>query len=141
MFLDDFHTFLLKHSGMTGKIIDYVITNDASEPPFSTTYQSNTDPLLRTLSIVTAPVCLTILAAEFFLGAIVIAFKSLFELVKDGPETAKQSAKMACGCLLMIAVSLFAAFVSPVINAADLIGGGVNTLLEQCGDEEYSFCC
>lgn len=141
MFLDDLNAFLLKQSGVTGKIVDLVMADNAKEPVFFAAYQSSADPLFRTLSIVTAPVCLTILAAEFAMVTIVIAFKSLYELITGEPKTAKLSASMICGCLLMMAVSLFALFASPAFNACDLIGGGINTLSEPCNEEEFSYGC
>lgn len=141
MFLDDLNTFFLRHSGVTGKVVDLVMTDNTREPAFFSAYRSGLDPLCRTLSIVTAPVCMALLAAEFFVGAIVFAFKSLFDVFIDGPQKAKKSATMACGCLLMLAVSIFASFLSPLINTLDMIGGGVNTVMEQCGVEESCLGC
>lgn len=140
MFLDDYHAFLIQHSGMTGKIVNILLSENAKEPDFFEPWQSETEPLLKTLSIITAPVCLTILTAEFTLAAVVIAFKSLFELFID-PDKAKSSAGMACSCLLLVTISLLAVFVSPVVNAFDLMGGAVNTVLDQCSEEDNSYSC
>lgn len=137
MFLDDFHQFLIKQSGITGKIVNSFLEPDSQGPAFFKPWESKVDPLIRSVSIFTAPVCITLLAAEFALLSVIIAIKSLFELFMEGPATAKESAIMSANCILVLAISLVCIFASPFVNVVDLIGGGVNLGLQQCDEEDY----
>lgn len=97
-------------------------------------YESPSDVLFRTTSIVTDSVFLAAGTAFFALAAGFYLLKSLANLITANLDDAKENLGEVKDCLLIAPVMLVAAIFSPVINLVDLIGGGVTSL--QQNDEE-----
>lgn len=146
--VDSINSFLLKYSGITGEELKNIMLSDdpdpsgqsfvqSSGPTFFKPYQSISDPFFRAASIVTAPLCLSVLAVEFAMASVILAFKALIDLPREGFAKAKETIKMSASCLMLMTFSLFAVFASPFINAIDLIGGGITTVVRKCTDEEF----
>ncbi|MCL9683854.1 hypothetical protein [Legionella maioricensis] len=131
MTLIEFNQFLLRNSHVTGRVVSNVFENKPSsiKPFFFQRYQSTSDPFYRASSIVSAPICLAVVAVEFAGASILYAIKSALDLATLNPGQAKENGGGAIKLLMAMTAALCIAILSPLINALDLIGGGVNTLL------------
>ena len=91
-------------------------------------FESSSDIFLSALSIISAPILLTLLALDEMLSFIISSIKSIVDLCTSGTDEAKKSGAKAVGHLLNAFKSLLAAAVSPVVNAVDYVGSCVTTL-------------
>ncbi len=141
MTLIEFNQFLLRYSDVTGRLLGNAFEDRPApiKPFFFQPYQSKLDPLCRASSIVTAPVCLSVVAVEFAGASVLFAIKSALDLATFEPTKAKEDGGGSIRLLMAMTAALCTAILSPLINAIDLIGGGVNTLLypDSCS-ENYS---
>jgi hypothetical protein len=95
--------------------------------PFKS-FKSLSETALSALSIVSAPLLLTLLALDEMLSFIVSSLKSIYNFATSKPGEAKELGEEAVGHLLNAFNSLLAAAVSPVVNAVDFAGSCVTTL-------------
>jgi len=91
-------------------------------------FKSLSETALSALSIVSAPLLLTLLALDEMLSFIVSSLKSIYNFATSKPGEAKELGEEAAGHLLNAFKSLLAAAVSPVVNAVDFAGSCVTTL-------------
>ena len=91
-------------------------------------FKSSSDIFLSALSIISAPILLTLLALDEMFSFIISSIKSIVDLCTSGTDEAKKSGAKAVGHLLNAFKSLLAAAVSPVVNAVDFVGSCVTTL-------------
>jgi hypothetical protein len=140
MNLIEFNQFLLRNSHVTGRVLSNVFEDRPSsiKPFFFQPYQSKSDPLYRGSSIVTAPLCLFVVAVEFAGASILFAIKSVMDLATLNPGQAKENGGGSIKLLMAMSAALCMAILSPLINAVDLIGGGVNTLFTDSYAGSYS---
>lgn len=138
---NELDSFLLKNSGVTGEAIKTMkrkiynkFENPLQSSVFFKPYKSAEDPLQRTLSILTAPVCLAILTVKLLAESVYLAFKSLADLAVSDCQTAKATFKGSMRCLLTMLIVFVGAFISPLVNAIDLLGSSVTSLERQCSD-------
>lgn len=101
---------------------------------FSKQYQSVIDPISRVVSIVTAPIILSIYAIEQFLEFILYGLSSLEHYMAPNFLTTltQQSVvdyNLSIAALTNMFVLLSAAIASPIINSIDLIGGGLSSVI------------
>lgn len=138
MTLDEFNQFLASNCGVTKDIIDKAFDGEVLvvKSLFFQPYRSNSDPLFRAASIVTAPVCSSVLAAESALLSLFLAFKSVLNLVMMDTENAKEHFGNSIVFLVTLAITLFAVVASPLINTINLLFGGAATIFQ--GNEEDS---
>lgn len=142
----EFDSFLLNNSGVTGQANKAIKKKiyDEFENPFRSSiffkpWQSKSDPFYKTLSIITAPVCLSILTLKLTLESVFLAFKSIVDLAQSGSKEAKTTFKRSMKCLLGMIIALVSAIVSPLVNIVDLIGSGVSTIAHECTNEGSHF--
>jgi len=91
-------------------------------------FKSLSETALSALSIVSAPLLLTLLALDEMLSFIVSSLKSIYNFATSKPGEAKELGEEAAGHLLNAFKSLLAAAVSPVENPGDFAGSCVTTL-------------
>lgn len=129
MTLQDFNRLLLEGCGLTGTTLYNQVHASPSVPLnslFFRPYKSPVDPLLRTLSLVSAPVGLALYTAECLLGFLIYAGTSLFNAIRCN-EKAGSNLVESVLYLAVAVVSAISAVISPVVNLVDLVGGGVNS--------------
>ncbi len=139
MSLDKFNQFLGNNCGVTKDVIDKALDGElvVIKSLFFQPYRSKSDPWHRAASIVTAPVCSSILAAESALLSIVSGFKSFIDLMMLDPRKAWENIENSAVFSVTMGITLFVAVISPIINAINLLLGGAATLL-QIDSEEHS---
>lgn len=93
-------------------------------------FKSLSETALSALSIVFAPLLLTLLALDEMLSFVVSSLKSIVDLCTSGTDEAKKSGAEAVSHLLNAFKALLAAAVSPVVNTVDFVGSCVTTLTE-----------
>lgn len=128
MSIDDFLDQMIQFSGIPG---DYVYNNYAIKPNgkslFFKRIHSSTEAAWRSLYIVTAPICLLLVATTF-------ASLSLFHLACSAKETclgdfneAQLSLQISFTYLIESCQVLLLSLFSALINTIDLVGGLVNS--------------
>lgn len=100
-------------------------------------FESKTDAALSALSIISAPICLTLLALDEMLSFLK---STLIFTVYQGsePEASKAGAE-ALNHLLEACKSLLLAIVSPVVNTVDVIGRCVASVTQNDGGQGDSY--
>lgn len=93
-------------------------------------FESISDAAFSAFSIISGPICLTLLALDEIVSFIVSSLKSIYNFVSSNPGVAKESGEEAVGHLLSAFDLLFTAAVSPVVNTVDFVGSCVTTLLK-----------
>lgn len=142
--LQEFNQFITEHSGVTTKVIHNILCEDKPKPIqsfFFKPYGSVSDPLNRVTSLITDPVILSIFAIENALGSVFFAGKGLVNLAMWDLEDAKESFGISASGVLLMLANIFAATLSALINAIDLVGGGITSLLEDTSEEGNSPSC
>ncbi|CEG57578.1 hypothetical protein [Legionella fallonii] len=137
--IDKFNQFLGNNCGVTKDVVDKALDGELVKITslFFQPYRSKSDPWHRAASIVTAPVCSSILAAESALLSLLLGCKSIIDLIILDPENAKENMGNSAVFLIAAAITLFVALISPIINGINLVFGGMMTML-QTDREEYS---
>ena len=104
-------------------------------------FESSSDAALSALSIVSAPLLLTLLALDEMLLFIVSSLKSIYNFVSSKPDEAKELGAEAVGHLFNAVKALLAAVVSPVVNTVDFVGSCVATskITNLSGDGQDTF--
>jgi hypothetical protein len=100
-------------------------------------FESKTDTALSALSIISAPICLTLLALDEILSFIVSSLNFIATRFTLGPDAAKELGTEAVNHLLKAFKALLAAVVSPVVNTVDFVGSCVTTVNEGNGGEGH----
>lgn len=139
MSLDKFNQFLGNQCGVTKDVIDKTLDGKLAviSSLFFQPYRSKSDPWQRAASIVTAPVCSSILATESALLSLLSGFKSFISLMMLDPKKAMEDIENSAVFSITMGITLFVAVFSPIINAINLLLGGAATLL-QIDSEEFS---
>lgn len=116
--------FLLEQSGMMNTLFQHTTQGKPGSVSslFFQPYQSKSDFMYRTLSIVTAPVCLSILALEIAASGFYMGLKSIANLVMLDTSAAKQYSKELLIYSAFAFVAAIAAFASPFVNLVDMVG-------------------
>jgi hypothetical protein len=130
MTFEEFHQLLLENSGVTNRVIQNQY-NQPSAPAssfFFQPYQSKADPFIRASTLLTGPAVMSFIALESALVVVYFAVKSVVDLAAKKNAEAKKSIVASGEVLLMACGAILAAFLNPIINLIDLIGGGINTL-------------
>jgi len=161
LFFDD--KLLLKYSGVTGSFlaldranaayaayeaaksdIDTAVARDAYHAarehakPFKP-FESKSDAALSVLSIISAPILLTLLALDEMLSFIVFSLKSIAILCTSGADEAKKSGAVAVSHLLDAVKTLLAAAVSPVVNTVDFVSSCVTTFTTETDENPLGY--
>lgn len=89
------------------------------------------DPLLRLSSLITGPTIAATASAAALIAALYFACTSCVRLIAYGAKEAQDNAEQALCYLLCSAIAFFAAALNPLINAIDLIGGGLHSLVTE----------
>ncbi len=115
--------------GATTVLIRY-ITNENKDHRFFKPYQSGSDVYARTTSIVTAPLDFACMSLEMAIKSINTFKKGLEEVLTL--DLLEAIGTFISGFVGLILGAMFAliGIMSPVINAIDLIGGGIATLMQ-----------
>lgn len=138
MTITELNTFLERNCGIT---MD-VIRNQTDENPlpirslFFKPYQSKADPIYRAATVITAPLAFTVAGVECALFSVLYAFKSIVDIATLDFASAKANLSGSLYFLTAMTTALCIAAISPLVNAIDLIGGGINTLFENHNEEE-----
>lgn len=124
MSFDPINDFLLKHSGPTGCSIDKFLDDNPERygQVFFKPYTSVGNFAKRAAYIATAPVFLSVIAIEFAALTLVSVIRAAYNLVTLDIQNAKIAGKTILGGVIGAAIALFAAAVSPFVNAVDLVG-------------------
>lgn len=137
MSLDKFNQFLGNHCGITKDVIDKTLDGNliVASCLFFQPYRSKSDPWHRAASIVTAPVCSSILAIESALLSILSGFKVFIGLLMLDPKKAMENIENSAVFSVTMGITLFSAIFSPIINAINLLLGGAATMLHIDSEE------
>lgn len=141
MLLDNGNKFLLGCSGFSGKMVAGLFDlKKTTMPGFFKPWKSVSDVLYRTSSIIAAPICLALVGLEFAVLSVYFAVKSLVDLVVSGSDEAKITFLESCVESLRIAcLALCSMLTCYLVNAVDLIGGGVTAVTGNCCEDDRSF--
>lgn len=139
--LHNINDFLTENSGVTGILLESAL--GGCQLPvrsfFFKPYKNTADALSRTGAIVAAPVLLGALSFEFALISVFSVLNALVELVTMDTKAAQDNLIESAAAFILTGIVLLAAVTSPIINAIDLIGGGIATL-NQANIEENFEC-
>ena len=104
--------------------------NQPENPLKSIFFQPYTksDCFFKAISIITAPIAFSIFSVEFSLCSVFYAFKAIIDLVMLSPERALDNLKASSDNFISMVICLLSALISSIVNAIDLIGGGIATL-------------
>lgn len=139
MMLEQINNFLFDAGGTTVTAFSNAVDSEKKlSHAFFKPYKDPSDFCIRAATIVSAPIACAILAVESLGFAIFFAIKSLCELCMLDTSKASESIGSFGESLLGIFAAVIAAFISPLVNFIDLIGGGVVTAKEQY-DEQALF--
>lgn len=138
MSLDKFNQFLGNHCGVTKDVIDKTLDGKfaVASSLFFQPYCSKLDPLQRVASIVTAPVCSSILAIESLLFSVLSACKVFIDLLMLDPTKAMENIGNSAVFSVTTGITLFSALFSPIINAINLLFGAAATMSHVDSAEE-----
>lgn len=129
-FLKQFNDFLFAQCGMTNTLFDHVRLG--REAPikslFFNPYQSPKEFFYKAASVVTAPVCLSVIALELASASLYLGIRSAVDLAKLNTHVAKIHLIDAVFHMVFAFVAAIAAIASPFINIVDLAGAGIASL-------------
>ena len=91
-------------------------------------YKSSSDVFFRAASIATAPIGFSIVTAACVAAGTLFAVKAIVDLVTLNRDSLKRDLGNVLGILLATGISVFAATISPLINAVGILAGGAATL-------------
>jgi hypothetical protein len=137
---------LIPHGGITGALISNSLFNETPKPInslfFKTYYENNlvskvTDTMLKTGSIITAPVVFFTVASLSAISMIGYTFEALIDLAMLNPTKAAEDSKMAVASLFLTVATTLAMVVSPLINLIHTIIGGETIFLSE--DREMGY--
>ncbi len=129
MSIDKIKDFLHDHAGVTTKNLLSAVQDDQFSPQFFKPYGSKADPFLRASTIISAPVISSILSLGYLANGLFVSIVSLITAFHS-TATAKISIKVSAELLLCSGLCFLSAFISPLANLIDLIGGGINKIKE-----------
>lgn len=123
-FLENANDFLLNQTGMVNAAFQHTTQgkNGSVKSLFFQPYQSKSDLMYRTTSIVTAPACLSIIALELAVASVYMGLKFIANLAMLDTSAAKAHAKESLIYLAFSFVTTVAAIMSPMINLVDMTG-------------------
>lgn len=134
-----FSVFCREYSGVTGQAAKRAANNrgHGTKPMrdiFFQPYQFSKpcNPFFRAATVVTAPICLSILALNMAAAIVANLCKSILSLAKMDLKKSRFHLELS-GCYIYpMCIHLLAAAISPVVNLVDLVGGGVATAATCC---------
>lgn len=132
-FIKQFNDFLFAQSGITNTLFDHVRLG-RSEPVKSLFFnpcQSKKEFFYKGASVITAPVCLSLLSLELATASLYLGIKSAVNLAKSNTHGAKIYIQDAVAHLICAFVAAIVALASPIINLVDFAGAGINTLRQK----------
>ena len=123
---ENFNDFLFDSVGTAGEAVsNFFDDNKKVRHAFFKPYSDPSDFCKRASTIISAPIACAILAIETLGFAIFFAFDALVELCQEDTGKAAEAIKSSGFALLGMFAAIIMAFISPLINLIDLIGGGV----------------
>lgn len=145
-FLKQFNDYLLDQCGMTNALFDHVRmdTKRTIKSLFFNPYQTKQEFLYKAASVVSAPVCLSIIAIELASASLYLGIRSAVDLAKLDTRVAKIHLADAFFHMIFAFVAAITAAASPLINMVDLVGSGISTISKNFGQQEeikLSFNC
>lgn len=145
-FLKQFNDFLLNQCGMTNTLFNSVqMDNKKSiKSLFFNPYQSKQEFLYKAASVVSAPVCLSIIAIELASASLYLGIRTAVDLAKLDTRVAKIHLADAVFHMIFAFVAAITAAASPFINLVDFVGSGISTISKNFGQQEEikpSFNC
>lgn len=133
---DNFNNFLLAAVGTAEEAISSAFDEKKKvRHAFFKPYKDPSDFFIRAVTIASAPIACAVLAIEALAIAIFCAFDALVELCRGNTNKATGAIKATGVALLGMLAAVLTAFISPLVNLIDLIGGGVATIGQQCNEE------
>jgi hypothetical protein len=117
-------------SGYTG---GYLLSkaNKETRPSFFKPYQSKSAALLKTASIIAAPILLTVTSGVFLINACLELFSHVVNLCKLDLSKATQHGKSAFQAFLGALFIICAAAISPAVNLVDAVGSTITSCLSE----------
>lgn len=130
-----FSVFCREYSGVTKRAADSLLHGmEPMRDIFFQPYQFSKpyNPFFRAATVVTAPICLSIIALKMAAIIVVCLCKSILSLAKMDLKKSRFYLGLS-GCYIYpMCLHLLAAAISPVVNLVDLVGGGVATAATCC---------
>ncbi|MBL7480472.1 hypothetical protein [Legionella bononiensis] len=130
-FIKKFNTFLFDQCGTTNNLFDHVRLDKKTpiKSLFFNPYKSPKEFLYQGASIVTAPICLTIISLELATASLYLGLKSIVDLTQLNTHVAKIHIIDAVIHLVFSVIAAIVGLASPVINLVDFLGSGINTMM------------
>ncbi len=119
--------------GATKTVTSYIL-GESNTPGLFNPYKSGSDFHERATSIVTAPIYTALESLSIALGSVNLILHSITQLVIF-VDPMKALSMFADALLMLVIAAEYAlrAILSPIINAVDLIGSGIATLMQDNG--------
>jgi hypothetical protein len=139
-FLKKTNDFLFEQSGMINTLFKHTTEgkHGSVSSLFFQPYQSKSDFMYRNMSIVTAPVCMSLLALELAVASFYMGLKSMANLVILDTSAAKRYAQELLLYSIFSFIATVAAIASPFVNLVDMVGSVVTSIThkDEAGGEE-----
>ena len=133
---ENINDFLSEAVGTTGEAFSNAFDDKKKvRHAFFKPYKDPSDFCIRAATIISAPIACAIFSIEALGFAIFFAFDALVKLCQGNTNKATEAAKKSGVALLGMVAAVITAFISPLVNLIDLIGGGVATIEQQCNGE------